>query len=235
MLSLKISILPIRDGERASGTLAIDRKRGDAWVGEKTLTLVSGDPGSERTIVLADDQRITFMGSSGTEVVYDKQQMAAVLRPKALPVASSGDDDDLSPEVPLADIDAQQFEERKAAEARINAKKEAEKREAAAREFQEQAAKLKAAQEEQAAADNAKLAGKDPIDQTTTQAAKVDTGPNPSDQPSTPQATPSSAAGAPGGARSSLDVKGDEDVPQQGPQEAKTPAGWPQPKPKNGV
>jgi hypothetical protein len=229
MLSLKISILPIRDGERASGTLAIDRKRGDAWVGEKTLTLVSGDPGSERTIVLADDQRITFAGSSGTEVVYDKQQMAAVSRPKALPVASPGDDDDLSPEVPLADIDAQQFEERKAAEARIKAK------EAAAKEFQEQAAKLKAAQEEQAAADNAKLAGKDPIDQTTTQAAKVDTAPNSSDQPSTLQATPSSAAGAPGGAKSSLDVKGDEDVPQQGPQEAKTPAGWPQPKPKNGV
>lgn len=218
MLGLKISISPVRDGERVSGTLAIDRRRGDAWVGEKTLTLVSGDPGAERTIMLADDQRITFTGSSSTEIVYDKQQMAAVRVPKAPPAASPVDDDDLSPETPLADIAAQQFEEQKAAEARIAAKSQADRQKA----LQEEAARQIEKENELKAAQNAQQAGQEGkiVDQTTIEAAKVET----------------TEAGVPGGAKSSNEVKGEgpKEVPQQQPQEAKTPAGWPQPK-KNGV
>src|SRR5678816_891386 len=124
MLSLKLVLSAIRDGEKASGSIAIDRKKNDMWVGESSIDLVSGTPSAERTILLENDQRMVLEGSSNVEVVYDKEQNAAVPKEKVLPEAKP-DDPDLSPEKSLADLAAEEFEaeQRRAAVAKAQEEK----------------------------------------------------------------------------------------------------------------
>src|SRR5678816_1420242 len=145
MLSLKLVLSAIRDGEKASGSIAIDRKKNDMWVRESSIDLVSGTPSAERTILLENDQRMVLEGSSNVEVIYDKEQNAAVPKEKVLPDAKP-DDPDLSPEKSLADLAAEEFEagQRRAAVAKVqeeNARKVKEEAEAKAKA--DEAAKLK--------------------------------------------------------------------------------------------
>jgi hypothetical protein len=98
MYSLKITLLPYSDSERASGTLVKQRLRNDTWVNEEEIVIVSGDPGAERTMVLDDSQRIIMGAKSTRQVVFDKGQMAAVPgdHPAPAPTPLSTDGDEVS-------------------------------------------------------------------------------------------------------------------------------------------
>lgn len=88
MKVIKLTISAASDGEVVSGSLTTQRKRGDTWIVEDVITVISGQPGAERTMVLDDTQRLLIEGTSNTEVVYDKEQSAAVIRPVERPQAS---------------------------------------------------------------------------------------------------------------------------------------------------
>jgi len=116
MLTVKITVSAIRDGDRASGSIAIDRKKNDTWTRESSSDFVSATPSADRTIVLEDDQRLILEGSSNMEVVYDREQNMATVKEKPAPEPRP-QDPDLSAEKSLADQAAEDFAEsqRKAA------------------------------------------------------------------------------------------------------------------------
>jgi hypothetical protein len=99
MKVIKFSIHPAADGEVVNAAVSIQRKRGDAWLIDEVISIVSNQAGAERTLVLDDTQRIVIEGTSNTEVVYDREQNAAVTRPverppvKATPPSTDGDED----------------------------------------------------------------------------------------------------------------------------------------------
>lgn len=140
MLILKVGLHAMRDGERASGTLSIDQKKGDSWTRIRNIDLVSGTPGAEQTVPLESGQRISFEGSSNVEIVYDRVQNAAVPRPKLAPQRPAGaEEDEYSPEKPLADIAAEQFEEQKRQAALQKVREERAAQEAVIRKEAQQA------------------------------------------------------------------------------------------------
>ena len=140
MLTIQIKLSPIRDGEKASGSIVTDRKKGDIWSRETSVDFVSGEPSADRTILLEDDQRLIIEGSSNMEIVYDREQNMATMREKPMP-APKLDDPDLSSEKSLADVAAAEYAE--------------SQRKAAYEKSQAHQAKLA---EEQKAADAAKAA-----------------------------------------------------------------------------
>lgn len=108
MFTVKVLVTPVRDGDKASGSVHVDRKKGDSWARENSMNFVSGDPSAERTILVENDQRLIIEGSSNTEIVYDRAQGAAVTRERPITVQPTRDPD-LSPEKPLADQAAEDF------------------------------------------------------------------------------------------------------------------------------
>jgi nucleoid-associated protein YgaU len=80
MKTIKLAILPAADNEVVSATLSIQRKKGDSWTVDEVITIISGQPGAERTLLLDDSQRIVVEGTSNIETVFDKEQSAAVTR-----------------------------------------------------------------------------------------------------------------------------------------------------------
>ena len=100
MKVIKLSVLAASDDEVVSGTLSIQRKRGDSWTVEEVITVVSGKPGSERTLLLDDTQRLVVEGTSNVELVFDRAQAAAVPRPNGrpplvpTPLSSDGEESD---------------------------------------------------------------------------------------------------------------------------------------------
>lgn len=120
MFTVKVLVTPVRDGDKASGSVHVDRKKGDSWAREKSMNFVSGDPSAERTILVENDQRLIIEGGSNTEVVYDRAQGAAVTRERPVTVQPTRDPD-LSPEKSLADLAAEDFEkkQREAAIAKV--------------------------------------------------------------------------------------------------------------------
>lgn len=99
MKVIKLSVAAANDGDVVSGSLTIQRKKGEAWTNEEVITVVSGQPGADRTLVLDDTQRLLIEGTSNTETVYDRSQNAAVRRPierpnvVATPPDHDGDED----------------------------------------------------------------------------------------------------------------------------------------------
>lgn len=80
MKVIRIAINAANDGDKVSGSISIHRRRSGAWVVDEVINYISGDPGAERTFLLADDQRLVVEGESSTTVVYDREQSAAVPR-----------------------------------------------------------------------------------------------------------------------------------------------------------
>jgi hypothetical protein len=126
MKSIKISVNAIRDGEVASGAIMKQRKRGETWVNEETISIVSGEPGSERTFILDNDQRLIIEAVSNVKVVYDREQSVAtpqispLVRQVASPVDTDGDE---SPQKPALDraLEPRQLEIAAAEERRLAA------------------------------------------------------------------------------------------------------------------
>ena len=126
MKSIKISVNAIRDGEVASGTIVKQRKRGEAWLNEESIAVVSGEPGSERTFVLDNDQRLIVEAVSNVKVVYDRAQAMAtpqaspLVRQFTSPVDTDGDE---SPQKPALDraMEPRQMEIAAAEERRLAA------------------------------------------------------------------------------------------------------------------
>lgn len=81
MRTFKISLLNEKVGVRLSGAIVIERRRNDTWVREREITLLTGDPSSEATIVVEDGQRLIIEAPSENEVVYDREQNAAIAKP----------------------------------------------------------------------------------------------------------------------------------------------------------
>ena len=111
MKSIKLKIDAVRDNEEVSGTLSKQRFRHGTWTNEETITVISGQPGSERTILLDDDQRLVIEGYSNVKMVYNREQMVAQPvaqptpserpRPTRLPSDEFGDEE--SPEKPAVE------------------------------------------------------------------------------------------------------------------------------------
>lgn len=107
MKSVKVIVSAIRDGEVVSGVFVKQRRRGDTWLNEESINVVSGEPGSERTFLLGDDQRLIIEGRSDMKVVYDRGQGAALPvrsqepRPAPTPPDTDGTE---SPEVPAVEL-----------------------------------------------------------------------------------------------------------------------------------
>ena len=79
MYMVTISISPVREGERASGSVAVEEKQGDFWKRVEVLSLISNTADQERKLLLSDRQRIVVEGSGAQAVVYDREQNAAVV------------------------------------------------------------------------------------------------------------------------------------------------------------
>jgi hypothetical protein len=99
MYTVKIAVSPIRDGEVVSGTIQTQRKRpGGQWVAEGNVTVVSGQPGDDRTIPLEDDQRLVVEMTSNMEMVVDREQATSYMRqkepPKPTPPSRDGEEKD---------------------------------------------------------------------------------------------------------------------------------------------
>src|SRR5262245_19293042 len=106
MKSVKVNVAAVRDGDVVSGVYMKQRKKGDAWVNEEAITVVSGQPDSERIFVLDNDQRLVVEAKSDKKVVFDKAQSAAVTvqDEDPLPTPSPGDTDgDESPTKPAVE------------------------------------------------------------------------------------------------------------------------------------
>ena len=113
MKSIKVGVFAVFDGDVVTASLIVQRKRGDSWVNESAITVLSGQPDSERIMLLEDNQRLVVEGSSNTRTIYDRSQMAAVPVRSASPMAKhtpETTDGDESPVVP-ADLRAQVGEE----------------------------------------------------------------------------------------------------------------------------
>lgn len=126
MKSIKISIAPIRDGEVVSGVYMKQRFRNGTWLNEESITVVSDQPGNERTLLLDNDQRLVIEGKSNKKMIYDKDQATArevednTLPTPASPVDSDGDESPRKPAVdramePKAMSEAEAEERRQAA------------------------------------------------------------------------------------------------------------------------
>lgn len=99
MKVVKLGITAANEGEVVSGTITIQRKRNDSWSVEDVITVISGQPGADRTMVLDDTQRLVIEGTSNMQTVYDRGQNAAVRVPieptlKATPMSTDGDEGD---------------------------------------------------------------------------------------------------------------------------------------------
>lgn len=135
MKTIHISIRAANDGEVVNGSLTIQRKRGDGWTVDEVITVVSGMPGDTRTLLLGNDQRLVIEGESNTEVVYDRDQAAAVRRPVhrppvvPTPMSTDGEETDTPREKTAeAAISGAGFEELQAQERRDLAISEARKK-----------------------------------------------------------------------------------------------------------
>lgn len=78
MKAIVVEVHAIRDGERVSASVIVERRRSDHWVREKVTDVMSGMPDSKRRILLEDDQRVVIEGRSNVEYVFDKEQNASV-------------------------------------------------------------------------------------------------------------------------------------------------------------
>lgn len=100
MKVIKVSVNAARDGEVVSGVFMKQRRKGSAWTNEESITVVSGQPGSERTFVLDNDQRLVIEGQSDQQIVMDRAQMAAVpqrvIIPPRPPTPPSNDGEETS-------------------------------------------------------------------------------------------------------------------------------------------
>ena len=106
MKSIRIVVSAVRDGEVVSGVIMKQRKKGDAWTSEEAITVVSSDPGADRTFVLDDDQRLIIEGKSDMHVVFDRDQFSSRIEkgpaPTATPTALDGDESPKKPAIDLA-------------------------------------------------------------------------------------------------------------------------------------
>lgn len=108
MKSVRVIVSAIRDGEVVSGVFVKQRKRGDAWLNEESINVVSGEPGSERTFLLGNDQRLIIEGQSDVKIVYDRNQSVALPvqsrepRPEPTPPDTDGTESPATPAVELA-------------------------------------------------------------------------------------------------------------------------------------
>lgn len=78
MYSVKIELGSVRDGEKASASVAIEERRGSGWTRSEVRTILSGEPEAKRSLVLRNDQRVVIEGKSDVEVRFDPVQNAAV-------------------------------------------------------------------------------------------------------------------------------------------------------------
>lgn len=78
MKAIVVEVHAIRDGERVSASVIIERKRDDQWIREKVIDVASGMADSKRRLLLEDDQRVVIEGKSNVEYVFDKEQNASV-------------------------------------------------------------------------------------------------------------------------------------------------------------
>ncbi len=78
MYTITVTITPVREGERASGSVFIEEKQGDFWKRMEVLPLASGTVDQERKLLLADNRRLVVEGKGSTALVYDREQNAAV-------------------------------------------------------------------------------------------------------------------------------------------------------------
>ncbi len=81
MKVVNIEILPIRDGDRGTASIHVEKRRGDAWVREKVFDVTVGAVEAKRKLLIEDDERIVVLGSVAETVVFDKEQNAAVRVP----------------------------------------------------------------------------------------------------------------------------------------------------------
>lgn len=105
MKTVKVLVSAVREGDVVSGAFTKQRKRGDTWLNVEQMTLVSGDPSSDRTFILGNDERLVIEGAANSEIVYDHNQKAAMRRelPPAPPTKPGPNEEDFSPEKPAVD------------------------------------------------------------------------------------------------------------------------------------
>lgn len=99
MKMIKIGFFAVHDGEIVSGTITKLRKRGDTWVVDETIAVMSDEPGAQREILLEDNQRLVIDATSNTKIVMDKEQNAAVRVPvdpvrASTPLSTDGEERD---------------------------------------------------------------------------------------------------------------------------------------------
>lgn len=82
MKVLKLEVAPLGNGDPQSVSVVVQRLQGDVWLNESSFVINSSDEDSKKEIALADNQRITVEHLGATEVVLDRDQSAAVRRPR---------------------------------------------------------------------------------------------------------------------------------------------------------
>jgi hypothetical protein len=75
MRVVEIQVNAARDGEKAGGTVKLERRQSDGlWKAEKEWKVESDEPGAYRKIFVEEDQRVVVEGRSNTRLEYDREQ-----------------------------------------------------------------------------------------------------------------------------------------------------------------
>lgn len=77
MQTIELQVHPIRDGEKATGLVVVERRQGDAWIRVREWDVSSADKSAYRKVVIEDDQRLIVEPRPATEVVYDRETFRA--------------------------------------------------------------------------------------------------------------------------------------------------------------
>lgn len=101
MKVVKIEVHPIRDDEQVSGSIIIQRKRGDSWMQVRAISVISDTPTAMQNVPLQDDERVIVELSTTAKRVYDPVQKAVVAAPAPPSRPAGPEEDDYSSEVPL--------------------------------------------------------------------------------------------------------------------------------------
>jgi len=81
MKVVEVTLRSSRDDEDVDGTFIVEEQRGDVWNRSQAYDVTSGTDSAHRTFLLEDNERIVVMGRPTEVIVLDRDQRAAVRLP----------------------------------------------------------------------------------------------------------------------------------------------------------
>lgn len=78
MFMLEVNMRAVRDSEKPSVRYVVEQKRGSDWVRDKVVDVTAGQPDTRRELLINDDERVVIEPVVQDNIVYNREEMAAV-------------------------------------------------------------------------------------------------------------------------------------------------------------